>query len=262
MLRLLPAMTSAQRKLGRGVEQVKALQAEAAIFLDSEPYLVRVDSERRSPQQIDYRCFVTEQLSPPDHWPLLAGEAIHNLRGALDHAVSAAAPAEFRTKTQFPIFTAPAEYTQRGAAMLHGVSEAVKAIVEKAQPYRHFADGPTFDPLEQLRTLSNIDKHRVITTVVTAVRHEWIGVATGVEVSEWNIASGKPIGHGETEIASFIATGQTEIAEMQVDPGFTYEVRIEHRPLDMLKSIAFRVFEVVTEVETGQPPHPLAQYPL
>lgn len=37
-----------------------------------------------------YRCHAIEKEPPPRHWPLIAGDAIQNMRAALDHAVWAA----------------------------------------------------------------------------------------------------------------------------------------------------------------------------
>jgi hypothetical protein len=45
-----------------------------------------------------------ENLQPKEEWPLLAGEAIHNIRAALDHAVLRADPTKFRWMSQYPIF--------------------------------------------------------------------------------------------------------------------------------------------------------------
>ena len=39
-----PVNTSAQRKLARSVEQVKALQSEAEAFIDSRAYVFDIDN--------------------------------------------------------------------------------------------------------------------------------------------------------------------------------------------------------------------------
>jgi hypothetical protein len=70
------------------------------------------------------------------------------------------------------------------------------------------------------------------------------------------------------EVTRFVARATTEGADMNVDPRFAFKVGIEMRrdpvlPLaDTLHEIARRVFEVVTEIETGQPITPWLQYPL
>jgi hypothetical protein len=146
--------------------------------------------------------------------------------------------------------------------MLQGVPQPMRALIEETQPYRTLPDGPQFDALERLRTLSNIDKHRTLATVVSAIQMEYVGVGEGVTIAWDEYATNKPLGDGKTYISSFTATSETEIKEMDVNPGFTYQVRIEEMPLDILVGIARRVFETITACETGQLPHPFALYPI
>ena len=79
---------------------------------------------------------------------------------------------------------------------------------------------------------------------------------------------GQPLYDG-AEVTRFIARAKAKGAEMDVDPRFTFQVGIAGNPdlplqplADTLHEIARRVFEVVTEVETGQPITPWLQYPL
>jgi hypothetical protein len=260
-------LSSAQRKLARGIEQVVALRTDTRAFENSEAYTFRTEREPRSPEEVLYRCYADERQAPPDHWPLLAGEAIQNLRSALDHAVwsawQAAGNAGTGDHTQFPITLSPAQFASQVGKVLQGVPEPIRAIVEATQPYNALPDGPQFDELQRLRTLSNIDKHRTLAAVVSAIRLEYVGVAEGVTIPEWHeLATDKPLGHGETYISSFTARSEGEIEEMHVNPGFAYEVRIEQLPLNMLDSIVRRVYATLSHLETGQPLSPGAPYPL
>jgi hypothetical protein len=101
--------SSSERKFARGVEQVKALRGEAKAFEDGNAYVFRKEIESRTANSIRYRCFATEREAPSDEWPLLAGEAIQNIRAALDHVVWASVKRP-STKTAFPIFTDPCEF--------------------------------------------------------------------------------------------------------------------------------------------------------
>jgi hypothetical protein len=83
-------MTSAQRKLAWGVEGVKRLQAEADAYRGRQAYTFDIERETRSPNEVQFRCFATEVEAPPGHWPLVAGDAIQNIRSALDHCIWAA----------------------------------------------------------------------------------------------------------------------------------------------------------------------------
>jgi len=114
-------------------------------------------------------------LRHPDwrDWGLQLGDAIQNMRAALDHAVwqlvilSGDDPRKHRT--QFPICSTGTDYwcktkdgrSSRRDRELVGVAEVYRAIIDDAQPYR--ARHPPKDhALSGLAYLSNTDKHRVI----------------------------------------------------------------------------------------------------
>src|SRR6059036_102474 len=131
----------------------------------------------------------------PDHWPLLAGEAIQNLRAALDHLVFEKSGNNRRT--QFPIFTDHCEFQVLGKRYMKGVPEPVRAFIEEAQPYRFMPEHAAQHPLAQLSALSNLDKHRVLATVVSAVTREAVGKPSGVELTWEELASNKRLGAGK-----------------------------------------------------------------
>jgi hypothetical protein len=260
--------TSAQRKLHRGVQHVKTLLEETAAFEASDAYEFRQEVSVRSQRHVEYRLIAVERRPGSEAWPLIAGEAIQNLRAALDHTVYAASTAspKQREKTQFPITPSPEKFQgslKRGR--LTGVPDSVQAVVERAQPYNRTPDLPERDLLEVLRQLSNIDKHRTLATVATAIHHEFVGLAEGVDV-KWDMpATGRRLGAGETHISTFTATSETDLEVEDAVPGFTYGVRIleiqpEGLAISFLKGIVHRVFEVVTECETGN--RPRSGYPL
>jgi hypothetical protein len=161
----------------RGVEQVRRLLSEADAFEKGGAYEFRVEVESRSTHEIRYRGLAVEREAPPDEWPLLAGEAIQNLRSALDHMVYTASGE--RSGTQFPIFTKPQDFQAKESRMLAGVSGPVKATIEKAQPYQRNPNAPNRAMLEGLRVLSNTDKHRTLATIVSAVHGEGVGLFHG-----------------------------------------------------------------------------------
>jgi hypothetical protein len=239
---------------------VKTLRGEALAFQDSHAYVLRTEKKQRSPKEIAYNCFAIERQAPPDHWPLLAGEAIHNLRSALDHTVHAASGAA--SGTQFPIFTDARDFRKKGRKMISRTPPAVRALIEKAQPYNRLPAHPTLDALARLNKLSNLDKHRVLNTVACAVHFPYVGHSVqGVSIRFTDYGNDRPL-HEGTKVMSFVAP-VLEPGEMEVEPNFAYEVRIEGMPLEgALVAIAKRVFEAVTECETGQPISPVAAYPI
>jgi hypothetical protein len=203
----------------------------------------------------------------PDHWSLLAGEAIQNLRAALDHSVWRAwRDVKENTgngdHTQFPICDSPGRF-KSSARHLEGVPGPVRAAIERAQPYNGWPQEPALTMLSILRELSNADKHRALAVIATTVDFEMIGVGDRVKIEEWNVATGKPLPIGAAEISSFIARAREgEVNEMDVQPSFTYDVRIESLRLPVFRGLVTDVFEALTEIETGASPHPFAPYPL
>ena len=246
----------------RGVEQARQLLAEADAYERRDAYVFRAEVESRSTQQITFRCFATEHEAPADDWPLLAGEAIQNLRASLDHIVYAASGEQ--EMTQFPICITADQFKNQAAGMLTGVPASVRATIEKAQPYNDYPPDPAETMLEQLRLLSNLDKHRTLATVVGAVQHEGVGSPDGVTITWQQYATNRPLGSGQTHVSTFTVTAvdEAELGEVQVEPMFSYEVRIEGRPLSYLRGFAHDIYPILVECETGQPLSPFAPYPL
>jgi hypothetical protein len=252
--------TSAQRKFSRGVEQVGRLLKETEAFESRDAYVFRVEIESRSTNEIRYRALAAELEAPPDEWPLLAGEAIQNLRSALDHVVYAASGG--RSGTQFPIFTEARKFQARASQILPGVPGSVVATIERAQPYQTNPNAPDRAMLEQLRVLSNLDKHRTLTTLASAVMREGVGTPEGVSITWQQYGTNRPLGSGETHVSTFTASSQAALDEGDVQPIFGYEVQIEGRAVNLLKGIVHQVYRVLVECETGKPLSPVARYPL
>ena len=105
-----------------------------------------------------------EALSDPQ-WSVLVGEAIYNLRAALDYLTFELArldSASEKKGTQFPICSSP-DVFQNGVkrGYLRGIKASHRAVIEGLQPY----NGGRW--LEQLAELSNPDKHRELITTTT-----------------------------------------------------------------------------------------------
>jgi hypothetical protein len=105
---------------------------------------------------------------PPDPvWGAIAGDAIHNLRSALDHLAHQLVRLcdnDPTTSTAFPILSRPPRQRcgrRKLPTIDGGVSEVIRERLDSIQPYkrRHPHD------LDALRDLDNIDKHRVIVAV-------------------------------------------------------------------------------------------------
>jgi len=104
-----------------------------------------------------------------DTWGLLIGDALHNIRAALDHLWWQLAtshlgrePTEDEAKdVQFPMYTKPGPWTTR--RFLKHVDPTLAAKLEPGQPYN--APAGEVYALGALAILSNIDKHRLVHAV-------------------------------------------------------------------------------------------------
>jgi hypothetical protein len=243
--------TSAQRKFLWGVEHAARLLREANDYVGRDAYVFRAEVVSKSAHEIRFRGIAEEREAPPNYWPLLAGDAIQNLRSALDHVVYAAASGG-NERTQFPIFTDPNRYKEQNPNWLKGVPDSVKTTIENAQPYRRYPTNPAVSGLEQLRDLSNRDKHRTLTTVASAVQHEGVGVSESVNITWEKPATGSPLGSGKTHVSTFTARSEAEISEADIEPLFTYEVLIEGWRVDMFRAIVREAWPVLVECETRE----------
>ena len=97
---------------------------------------------------------------------------MHHLRSTLDHLVHALVVHNGRKPTrqhQFPICTTRQRFIdacERG--QIEGVGPEAKQLITEAQPYTQ--DQPDDTVLCVLREFDNIDKHRLLVVVVTAVK--------------------------------------------------------------------------------------------
>ena len=257
-----PAKSSALRKFERGVEQVRRLCSEIEDYERASAYEFGLEVEARTPRSITYRCVATEREPPSDEWPLLAGEAIQNLRSSLDHVIWAKAESPTR-QNAFPICSAPHWFkkaVKRGR--LHSVPDTVRATVERWQPYHRSPDAPAVAMLEQLRELSDHDKHRMLTAVATVIGHDAVGVDEGVGIKWLEPGIRRRLDTGDTHVSTFVATSESGVEDLPVEVLYSYEVRIEDRRIERFRGIVDEVYRVLFECETGRPLSPFESYPI
>jgi hypothetical protein len=180
------------RKIDRAKGHIEALEAEIYEASDGEPRRVIVG--RRYDADAQEIVFYAEKLPEiRDSYGLLVGDAIHNLRCALDHLWWALAtlhlgrdPEEDEAKDiQFPIFTKPS-FLKPGAWDKHPYLRHVSPdAAAKAYPMQPFVAGtskPANTPmylinyLALLATLSNTDKHRFLHTAIAVPEKGYIHI--------------------------------------------------------------------------------------
>jgi hypothetical protein len=119
---------------------------------------------------------------------LRVGDVVHDLRSALDHLVWQLSLAGGRgiepqnaLSIQFPIANSAQVFESVRRRALRNVSTDYQDAIESFQPYHEGAgrpdsySGPYIHQLTLLRQLSNVDKHRLLTTV--------FGLSSGATIS-------------------------------------------------------------------------------
>jgi len=160
-------------KLKRAGEYIEALKERIDLWLGSDAYTI---SRKKDPQTGDTVCRAQIKKPPPAEISLLVGDAVHNLRSALDHAVYFLAERNLGTLTpetehalMFPIVGnenskgAPADGSEiidnLITRTLVGVPDPARAFIKQEQPY-HWGDGFRYHSLWCIHDLDRIDKHR------------------------------------------------------------------------------------------------------
>jgi hypothetical protein len=149
-----------QAKVERAARHIFDLQE----FRDkwSESQLTRVKFED-DPNTGDRTYHITDAIPIPASAPLIIGDAIHNLRSALDHLayrlmiVGQKSSGPFR-RVYFPIAENGEKYEVDSPGKMEGMREDAKKAINEIQPY----GGGSGEILWHLHSLDVIDKHRLL----------------------------------------------------------------------------------------------------
>jgi hypothetical protein len=153
-----------QAKLDRVPEKIKAIQSSADTYAGRYPPEVIIDS--------DGKATVDMSVPPPIEISVLAGEAIYQMRSALDHLAfhlvklnpnGITLPAKWEGSCEFPLITElkTGQITPLPLgtfSKLPGISRDAHTFIESVQPY--YRIGAVNNSLRFLKELSNRDKHR------------------------------------------------------------------------------------------------------
>jgi hypothetical protein len=122
---------------------------------------------------------VVKLQSFPDEFALAVGDAMHNLRSALDHVVYACAAQPLTSKEersiQFPLTSSRKAFLQRRNDCLPKVPTTARRLVDRFQPH-HRKKWPENRLLGQLQAVDNWDKHRRLSITATHVKRSELQV--------------------------------------------------------------------------------------
>src|ERR1035437_1403736 len=132
----MPDLSEALAKIERAKEHIRDLDRERAAFLGSNPYTLTPEFNGETSSTL---YFLDECRDIPDVIPLIAGDAIHNLRTALDYLACGLVKDngnEPTSHTYFPISECAEKYRPESKRKTEGVSDAVKQAIDAFKPYR------------------------------------------------------------------------------------------------------------------------------
>ncbi len=174
-------------KIERADKHIHELEAELLSFKKSNPYKVGAKEDSQTRQLVYY---ITKADDVPAPVAAIAGDALQNLRTALDYVAGQLCPASERhSQTAFPISDNATKYEAEKARKIKGMPKAAVNAIDATKPYKGGND-----TLWRLHRLNNIDKHRLLLTVGTAYSAVNIGPHAVGEMVKFGIAKhlGKP----------------------------------------------------------------------
>lgn len=158
-----------REKIERAKKHIGDLDNERASFLALNPYLVTPEYYA----EYNATAYFLDECPPiPNSIALMAGDAIHNLRSALDHLFFQLIEANGKTPIiedypGFPILKSKErfdKYVAANCAQKKGTSGKAENLIQATKAYQGGND-----TLWSLQELDNIDKHRLLITAVFAI---------------------------------------------------------------------------------------------
>lgn len=163
---MVASLDEPRAKLGRGLELLDELRAQVNTFPRQVLMLIKRGG-------LEHVWSVYPERPIPMRWSLLLGDAVHNLRSALDHLVYQLAllqqdplPAGIERSGAFPVCVTEKDF-QKQSHRLAGIDCKAQKQIKALQPFN--APKPQKHPLHWLALLDNIDKHRRLNVVATVV---------------------------------------------------------------------------------------------
>ena len=164
-------LSGPRAKIARANQHIRDLYAEIQRFRQTEPCEVRHDSNHETGQRTTYLT----RLDPfPDQIVLITGDALHNLRSALDHlAAQLVCVAEKRDRLDgesardiaFPIGWNSEAYVAARRRQMSRALPAAQSHIDGIEPYR----GGKGEILWRLHQLDIADKHRLLLSAAAAL---------------------------------------------------------------------------------------------
>lgn len=163
-------------KIDRANRHIDDLATACKTFVDAKPFEFGRDTD---PKTGYYHFKLTDIKAPPREIALIAGDAIHNFRSALDHLACELVIANGQTptrQTSFPIFDSAKKYQSLHGNRVRGMSPGAVRAIDAAKPYKGGNEA-----LYTLHELDIADKHHALLTTLVAVGEAAIEVKTTLQ---------------------------------------------------------------------------------
>jgi hypothetical protein len=223
-----PDLSSVDLKLARASEHMDVARDRQRQFLDQDPppFGFRVEETAEPDRSVKYVLRATVRTPPPRELGLVVGDAVQNIRQALDHLVYELAPPSRRDRgrTGFPIFDDRSRFEAYAGPLIEGLGADERTLIERHQPY-HYGVHANKHPLAILNRLANQDKHRVLLPIVAAVRETdtWIGHTNAKISVDWFVPG--PVVDG-ARIIEFSVQPEDTGLEMHVQPQSGLQIQL------------------------------------
>jgi hypothetical protein len=148
-------LVGVRAKIERAKHHINDLEGQIVAFRGTNPYALRCDYDSETGERV-FRAVVRGEI--PVGFAVIAGEAAHHLRSALDHLAWQLVEANGGTpdgQTSFPLFKSPAQDEGTFTRKLEGMSTAAVELVRSKQPYH-----AGLEVLRALHEVDNFDKNR------------------------------------------------------------------------------------------------------
>lgn len=192
-------MLSCFGKLLRARELFGQVMSSAARFREGDHYeIVRFDNSHAATDPLVRVQWGYRVLNPtPEDWAYLTGDAVNNMRSALDHALAEVARSMHglsdeqvqKFRLQFPICDTSKAFDNAAKQLRKCLPQDLIDKLEELQPYHGDPDDHVHD-LAMLRDLSNLDKHRQLSIVTHAVFGAKVTIEPTVDVVSLNEHTG------------------------------------------------------------------------
>lgn len=225
-------------KVDRAKQHIEDLDARICAFLDGHPYSVVMYDEPKTGDQVF--CAVVREPVPVE-WAVILGDALHNLRSALEHVAEQlilAGGGKTHSHSGFPISNTADEFRTGGIQRIEGASERAKRLVGALKPYKGGNE-----PLWWLHRLNIEDKHHLLVPVGAANRQ--IGMQLSMPVPWSDTPSVFPMGFtvqeptfplkDGSELFRVAAAARRAEVEAQIQYDYKFSFQIAFGKADILQ---------------------------